>query len=178
MAQNPGKVFEQDLASSIDKEKFLVHRLKDSAQSFNKNAAFAWNNPCDFFVYSTVNNMLFPIEAKSTKYKSFTYDNPYGTEKESKMVKRHQILSLKDFAKYNGVFPMFLFNFRELGENKEQYTYAQHIYDFMRMIEEINKKSFNMMDVVLYGGKRISGVKKRTRYKWQLEEFFNSQSIN
>lgn len=177
MAQNPGKIFEQDLISSIDKEMFFVHRLKDSAQSFNRSATFAWNNPCDFFIYSSFNNILFPIEAKSTKSKSFTYDNPYGTEKESKMVKRHQILSLKDFAKYNGVFPMFLFNFRELGESKEQYTYAQHIDDFMRMIEGIDKKSFNMMDVVLYGGKRISGEKKRTRYKWQLEEFLNSQSI-
>lgn len=178
MAQNPGKIFEQDIVSSIDKEKFLVHRLKDSAQSFNRNAAFAWNNPCDFFVYSTANNMLFPIEAKSTKYKSFTYDDPYGMEKESKMVKRHQILSLKDFSKYNGVFPMFLFNFREIGDNKEQYTYAQHIDDFMRMIDEIDKNSFNIIDVIKCGGVRVHGVKKRTRYKWQIEEFFNSQSVN
>lgn len=178
MAQNPGKVFEQDFVSSIDKDKFLIHRLKDSAQSFNKGAKFAWDNPCDFFIYSPANNMLFPIEAKSTKYKSFTYDDPHNTEKESKMVKRHQILSLKDFAKYDGVFPMFLFNFREIGEDKEQYTYAQHIDDFMRMIEGIDKKSFNIIDVVMHGGVRIQGVKKRTRYKWQLEEFFNSQSIN
>lgn len=177
MAQNPGKIFEQDIVSSIDNEKFLVHRLKDSAQSFNKGAKFAWDNPCDFFVYSTMNNMLFPIEAKSTKYKSFTYDDLYST-KESKMVKRHQILSLKDFAKYDGVFPMFLFNFREIGDSKEQYTYAQHINDFMRMIKGIDKKSFNIIDIVKHGGIRIHGAKKRTRYKWQLEEFFNSQSVN
>lgn len=177
MAKAVGKIFEEDLVSSIDKERFLVHRLKDSAQSFNKSALFAWDNPCDFFVYSPTNNILFPIEAKSTKSKSFTFDDPNGTEKESKMVKRHQILSLRDFARYRGVFPMFLFNFRELGENKEQCTYAQHIDDFMRMIDEIDKKSFNVIDIIMHGGIKIDGTKKRTRYRWELERFFDSQSM-
>ena len=177
MAKAVGKIFEEDVVSSIDKERFLVHRLKDSAQSFNKSALFAWDNPCDFFVYSPTNNILFPIEAKSTKSKSFTFDDPHGTEKESKMVKRHQILSLSDFARYRGAFPMFLFNFRELGENKEQRTYAQHIDDFMRMIDEIDKKSFNIIDVIMHGGVKIEGTKKRTRYRWELERFFGSQSM-
>ena len=177
MAKAVGKIFEEDLVSSIDKKRFLVHRLKDSAQSFNKSALFAWDNPCDFFVYSPTNNILFPIEAKSTKSKSFTFDDPNGTEKESKMVKRHQILSLRDFARYRGVFPMFLFNFRELGENNEQRTYAQHINDFMRMIDEIDKKSFNMIDIIMHGGIKIDGTKKRTRYRWELERFFDSQSM-
>ncbi len=177
MAKNPGKIFEEDVTKSIDNEKFFVHRLKDSAQAYNNSRAtsFTWDNPCDLFVFNPISKTLFTIEEKTTKYGSFTFDDPYGDGKESKMVKRHQILSLKDFAKYRGVYPMFLFNFREVGEDKVQLTYAQHINDFMNMLDNINgKKSFNLMDVVKNGGIKINGFKKRTRYTWDMEKFFNS----
>lgn len=175
-----GKVFEQDVANSISKDRFFVHRLKDTAQSYNNSGltSFAWSNPCDLFVYNPNNNILFTIEEKTTKYNSFTFDNPCSTEKESKMIKRHQILSLQEFAKYNGVFPMFLFNFREVGDDKVQVTYAQHINDFMKMIKNINgKKSFNLVDLIKNNAIRIEGQKKRTRYFWCIEDFFNSKTI-
>ena len=34
------------------------------------------------------------------------------------------------------------------------------------------------MDAVLYGAKRINGHKKRTRWYWNLDEFFMTQSNN
>ena len=49
------------------------------------------------------------------------------------------------------------------------------INKFQKMCESINKKSFNIMDLVLYGAKKIDGSKKRTRWYWDLEEFFESQ---
>ena len=176
---NSGKIFEQDVDSSINKDVFFVHRLKDSAQSYNNSGAtsFTWNNPCDIFVYNPNNNILFAIEEKTTKYNSFTFDNPYTNEKESKMIKRHQILSLQDFSKYKGLFPMFLFNFRDVGDDKIQITYAQHINNFIKMINNINgKKSFNLIDLIDNNAIRIKGRKKITRYEWYIEDFFNLQT--
>lgn len=174
MAKNPGKIFEEDFKSSISDEDFLVHRLKDSAQAYNNSSktSFTWNNPCDFLVYSPASKNLFALELKTTKYKSFTYDDPYSEEKESKMVKRHQIKSLKKWSKYDGVYPAFVFNFRS---EKGDRTYVQHINDFMKMLVSINgKKSFNEFDIINNNGIKIDGEKKRTRYRWDFESFFDS----
>ena len=43
--------------------------------------------------------------------------------------------------------------------------------DFNRMIKTINKKSFNIIDIVLYGAIKIDGNKKRTQYRWDVDEF-------
>lgn len=177
-SKNSGKVFEEDVSKSIDRDKFFVHRLKDSAQAYkrSKGVSFCWDNPCDLFVFNPLTKTLFAIEEKTTKYKSFTFDDPDGDDKESKMVKRHQILSLTDFSRYRGVYPMFLFNFRDIGDDKIQMTYAQHIDDFRKMLDNIgNKKSFNILDVVKNGGIKIDGIKKRTRYTWDMDRFFNSR---
>lgn len=177
MAVNPGKKFEEDFKNSISEEDFLVHRLKDSAQAYNNSSktSFTWNNPCDFLVYSPTSKNLFALELKTTKYKSFTYDNPYSEEKESKMVKRHQIKSLKKWSKYDGVYPAFVFNFRS---EKGDRTYVQHINDFMKMLCNINgKKSFNELDIIANNGIRIVGEKKRTRYRWDFESFFDSFNL-
>ncbi len=50
--KNPGKRFEQDFYNSIDRGRCFIHRLKDTAQSYNNSGGtkFTWNNPCDFFL--------------------------------------------------------------------------------------------------------------------------------
>jgi hypothetical protein len=45
------------------------------------------------------------------------------------------------------------------------------------MCESINKKSFNLMDLVLYGAKKINGCKKRTRWIWNLDELFEMNEV-
>ena len=74
---------------------------------------------------------------------------------------------------------MFLFNFRDVGDDKIQITYAQHINNFIKMINNINgKKSFNLIDLIDNNAIRIKGRKKITRYEWYIEDFFNIQTID
>ena len=179
---NPGKRFEQDFSSSINSD-CLLHRLKDSAQSYNNNKTtkFAWDNPCDFFLYKKP--YFYAIECKSTKYKSMSFQNG-ESDKTSKMIKYHQIKSLKDFSMYDGAIAGFLLNFRD-EENDTQRTYFQDIKSFLDMLKSINKGSFNEIDLLCHSAIKVNGNKKRTRYSWDIskllkdidESFFDSQSV-
>lgn len=173
--KNVGKIFEEDFKKSIPSY-CMVHRLKDTAQSYNRNVntRFTWNNPCDFFIFSSQSHNLYAIECKSTKYKSMAFQ----TEKDDteKMIKYHQIQSLSDLSKYDGIVAGFLFNFRD-EDNDSQRTYFQNINDFNRMCDEIQKKSFNEMDLILNGAVKINGNKKRTHYMWNIEELFRKLEV-
>lgn len=175
MIKNSGKQFELDFSSSIPSYCF-IHRLKDTAQSYNnsKQTRFAWNNPCDFFVYNGISGQLFAIECKSTKYKSISFQVDKSDDS-SKMIKFHQIESLTDMSKYNGVVAGLLLNFRN-DDNNEQRTYFIGIENFNNMKEKINKTSCNEMDLLLYGAMRISGEKKRVHYRWNIDEFLKNMN--
>ena len=97
-------------------------------------------------------------------------------DKSSKMVKYHQIESLTDMSKFDGIVAGFYFNFRDEKNNVER-TYFQSITDFNRMMKEINKVSFNEMDLILYNSVKISGERKRIHYKWNIDEFFKNIKI-
>ena len=96
-------------------------------------------------------------------------------DKSSKMVKFHQIESLTDIQKYDGIIAGFFFNFRDEKNNMER-TYFQSIIDFNRMKKEINKCSFNEMDLILYNSIKINGEKKRVHYRWDMDEFFKNMN--
>lgn len=168
--KNPGKVFEEDFKNSVPSY-CMVHRLKDSAESYNKSSGtkFTWNNPCDFFVFNSYSHILYAIECKSTKYKTFSFEREKD-EKNKKMVKYHQIKSLTDLSKYDGILSGFIFNFRD-EENDSQRTYFQRIDDFNEMCDEIQKNSFNEMDLLLNNAIKIDGRKKRVRYSWEIDRF-------
>lgn len=172
---NSGKRFEEDFAKSVPQYCFL-HRLKDTAQSYNnsKTTRFTWDNPCDFFMFDSRTHLLFAIECKSTKFKSMNFQIDKN-DKSTKMIKYHQLKSLVDMSKYNGIVAGLLINFR--GENDDnQRLYFVRIDNFYRMINQINKASFNEIDLIMYGSAvKIQGVKKRTRYTWDIDAFLKSQ---
>lgn len=175
MAMNSGKQFESDFSSSIPSYCF-IHRLKDSAQSYNNSekTRFTWDNPCDFFIFDSISRIFYAIECKSTKYKSFSVQIDEN-DKSSKMIKYHQIQSLIKISEYNGAIAGLLLNFRDEKNNMER-TYFINIIDFNRMMKEINKVSFNEMDVILYNAVKINGVKKRIHYNWNFDEFFKNMN--
>ena len=88
------------------------------------------------------------------------------------MIHKHQILALMEYAKYNNVHAGFLFNFRN-EESGNEVTYDQNICDFIRMISEINKKSFNERDLLKYSPIEITGKKKRVNYVWDIDKFLS-----
>lgn len=171
---NSGKQFEKDFASSIPSYCY-VHRLRDSAQSYNssKNTKFTWDNECDFFIWDSNMHIFYAMECKSTKYKSMSVQLD-KEDKSSKMIKLHQIESLTKISEYDGAIAGFCLNFRD-EKNDTERLYFLNIIDFNKMMKDIGKASFNEIDVILNNGIKISGNKKRIHFNWNLNEFFESR---
>ena len=171
--KNAGKIFEEDFSKSAPDYCF-VHRLNDTAQSYNNSneTKFAWNNKCDFFIFDTNKRLFWTLELKSTKYLSFSCQLS-EEEDDNKMIKFHQIKSLREMSKYNNILSGFILNFRneDIGE---QETYFLHIKDFDRMMSDIGKKSFNKKDILKYNAVKIDGRKKRVRFSWNIDNFLCS----
>lgn len=170
-----GKQFEKDFASSLPSYCY-VHRLKDSAQSYNNssNTRFAWDNECDFFIWDGLRRIFYGAECKSTKYKSISVQLDKN-DKSSKMIKFHQIESLTKMSQYDNTIAGFFCNFRD-EENDTQRTYFINIVDFNKMMKNIGKVSFNEIDLLLHKAIKINGNKKRVHFNWNLDEFLESQA--
>ena len=156
-SSNPGKKFEQRLRSCIP-DYCLMIRLNDSPASLKKTMRFVPSNPCDYIMFDSKNKRLVPMELKSTKSKSIGMS----------MIRSNQIDGLTKFASYDNVFPCFIFNFRD-EENHNDRCYCQHISDFNRMIAEIDKKSFNEIDLIMHGAIKIDGTKAISRWTWDVD---------
>ena len=170
MAKSKGKIFEEDFRKSIPSNIF-VHRLKDSAMSYTKSddVSFTWDNSCDFFVFS--GKKFYAIECKSSKYSSMSVELEKEGKDSKKMIKYHQIQDLSKISKYENCIAGFMLNFRN-EENNSQVLYFLEINDFLNMMNKIGKKSFNILDAIQNGAKKIEGQLLRTHYRWDLSSFF------
>lgn len=165
---NSGKVFEEDFKSSIDKDRCLLIRLNDQPQSFAKTARFSLKPPCDFILYDSKKHLFAPIELKTTKYRSMSYENINEENPANAMIHKHQLEKLLEFSKYDGVKSGLLLNFRT-EETNIQRTYYISIRNFLDMCKKINKKSVNEIDLINVGNAiKVDGVKKRSRYSWDI----------
>lgn len=175
--KNDGKRFEEDWSSSLPSYCY-VYRLKDTAQSYNnsKKTKFTWENPCDFFAFDSSSHLFYAIECKSTKYKSMSIQLDEN-DKSKKMIKFHQIKSLREISEYDGAIAGFMLNFRN-ESNDIQRLYFISIKNFDNMMSQLNKVSFNELDLLTIGKAiKIQGEKKRTRWKWNLDDFLKSQEF-
>lgn len=175
---NSGKRFENAIKSDIP-DYILYYRLNDSTGTFSggNNLRFSNKQPCDVFLWNGKTKTFYCLELKTSKNKSFSFEDIYSENKQaSKMIHKHQILSLKKLGSYDGVVSGFLFNFRLENETIE-HTYFQQIDDFLIMYNELNKKSFNENDLLKYNPIVIEGRKKRTRYNWNMEDFLNNSKL-
>ena len=173
MSQNVGKKFENNFKSSVP-ENVMYHRLHDAPQSWSqdKGTRFSWQNPCDAFLFQ--DGMLLALELKTTKDKFYTFEKEKGTNKTAK-IHYHQIEGLREFSKYNSIIPGFVLNYR-INEDTSDYTeltYFIHIDDFDRMINDLNKKNFTMLDLLKYSPIKIESIKKRTNFKYEVGSFLN-----
>lgn len=166
-----GKKFEKQFKNSIP-DYCLKHRLRDSAQSFNQSnlTKFSWDNPCDFFMFDSIAHILYCLELKSTKNKFITFEDIDSDEKQNKMIHKHQIVSLLDFSKFENVISGFILNFRDEEHDMER-TYFIDVKDFNTMCKKIKKSSCNEIDLIMHGAIKISGIKKRVNYTWNIDEF-------
>ena len=86
------------------------------------------------------------------------------------MVHKHQILGLLEMSKYDHVQAGFVCNFRDEDNNTER-TYYQSVQNFLKMTDDINKKSFNEMDLILNGAIKIKGTKYKVNHYWDVDSF-------
>lgn len=157
MSKNSGKVFESCYKDSIPDYCYLV-RLNDPPQSFEKAAKFSPKNPYDYICYDTRHRILLPMELKTTKYKSMSLS----------MIRDHQVDGLSKASKYDNMFPCFVFNFRD-EDNAMERCYIQHISGFIDMVSDIDKKSFNEIDLLTHGALPMTGKKKVKYYRWDVD---------
>lgn len=89
-------------------------------------------------------------------------------EEKGKMIKLHQIDSLVQSSLHDNVYAGLVLNFRNDEDVNDNDAYYLSIEDFSRFKVETGKKSINKLDVVQYGGIRLSQRIKRTRYTYDI----------
>ena len=177
MSGNTGKNFESVIKSSAP-DYLKITRIPDPPQSFTQRSdtRFSKKNPYDFEAFDSIHRIDYCLELKSVAQKYITYHTSEEDEKKKKSanIQWHQIDGLTKSSEYDNVIAGFLLNFRL--DNGEQLLYFLNIKDFNKYRNSTNKKSLNIMDVSLNGGIKINGEKLRVNYRWDLDEFLNTQS--
>lgn len=79
------------------------------------------------------------------------------------MIRENQVNGLLEASRHS-LIAGFLINFRNIDNN----TFFISINSFKNMIENTNKKSFNIKDLMAYGAIEIQNIKKRTRYTYNI----------
>ena len=168
MSKNPGKKFEEDIKSSANIQNIFILRLNDSSLSWQheKTSRFTAENPYDFIMFCEPN--LFCLELKSTCYSSISIQRL--PEEKNKMIKLHQINSLTQSSLHEGVYAGFIFNFRDDEDINNNDTYYMPIGCFNDFLVERDKRSINKLDIVQYGGIKLSQKIKRTRYTYDINK--------
>lgn len=156
ISKNEGKKFEEDVKLSVPNNCW-IYRLKDNASSFanGTNTRFTSSNICDYILLDDATKTLFLIECKSTK----------GTSIPLNMIRQNQIDGLNDANKHNLVAGL-LVNFR----NEKNDTFFILIDKYLKMLESLDKKSFNVKDLKEIGAIHVESEKKRTRYKYNINK--------
>lgn len=177
MAKNSGKNFESIIKANAPSY-LKVTRIPDPPQSFTQreDTRFSKKNPYDYEAFDSLHRIQYCLELKSVSQKYVTYHTCENDEKEKKSanIQWHQIDGLTRASEYDNVTAGFLLNFR-LDDGK-QLLYFFNIKDFNEFRKTVNKRSLNIMDVSLNGGVKINGDKLRVNYRWNLDEFLESQS--
>lgn len=160
---NYGKIFEKEFKESAQKQDIWIMRINDTyvpAKAISEDS-FIPQQPCDYVVH--YDGTLWLLELKSTekKYMTIERDGNRG------MIKKHQYEQM----------------FQKIGEHEKamlvlqferEYTYGLMIQDFMRFMQENEKKSINKLDVVQYNGIIIEQKKLRTHYCYNVKKLLTS----
>lgn len=162
MATNPGKKFENDFKNSVDTNEIFLHRFKDGTTGTvnGQMIRFKNKNLCDFLLFK--DGLLVLIELKSFLGKSMPFTNIKDTVDEQQTF----IYNLRQETKRKNVKAYIILNFRELDE-----TYAIDINNFDEFYKFTLKKSISIEEVRQLG-KRLFQQKKRTSYRYKVDELF------
>lgn len=163
IAQNAGKIFESDIKASVP-DRCWFYRLRDNASSFagGDKTRFTSSNICDCLILDDKTRTLFLVECKSTK----------GTSIPLTMIRENQRKGLIEASQHCLVAGL-LVNFR--NENND--TFFILIDDYIDMVDNLDKKSFNIKDLMENGAVRVECDKKRSRWKYNLEKLIKEMHL-
>ena len=125
--------------------------------------AFVPQQVCDYILH--YNGTLFMTELKSSEKKYMTIERD-----KAGMIKKHQY---EQMAKYDDVNEHGLFVLQFLRDTDNEITYAMKITDFMQFLNESDKSSINMLDVVQHGGIVIEQAVRRTRKYYNVKDILD-----
>lgn len=109
-------------------------------------------------------SVLYALELKSVGTKSISFEKD---KTDKGVIHKHQIDNLIKFSKYKNVVSGFLLDFR-LNEK----TYFIMIEEFIYMIENLDKKSFNESDLFEWCNPiEIMKKKLKVNWKYNIEQF-------
>lgn len=94
-------------------------------------------------------------------------------KKHTFMIKKNQLEGLSESSKYKGIVSGLVLNFRIVN-----HTYFISIIDANKMIENIERKSFNEKDVILNNGYLIEQHLKKIKYSYNLQKFIEDMQNN
>ena len=169
IAQNIGKVFEQNWKKSVPNNVFY-YRPPDSAQAFgsNTNLRFSAKSPCDCFMFD--GEILYTLELKSVGTASISFER---TKEDRGVIHKHQIDNLIKFSTYRNVISGFILDYR-LSEK----TYFCTIEEFINMINILDKKSFNEKDLFEWCNPiEIDKKKMKVNWKYNIEKFLTDTRL-
>ena len=163
MNQNYGRAFEREFKESAEKQNIWIMKIADTYIPAKEASpsAFIPQQPCDFVAH--YDGTLWLLELKSTEKKYITIERDGNRG----MIKKHQYEQM----------------FQKIGEHEKamlvlqferEYTYGLMIEDFMRFLQENDKKSINKLDVVQYGGIIIEQKLLRKNYCYNVKKLLTS----
>lgn len=169
-----GKDFENDFKKSCP-DNIWIERYPDAAQSFGNQAnsvlRFSRKSPCDYFMFNGETSTFYALELKSVASNSISFER---VKEDKGVIHKHQIDYLEKFATYKNHVGGFLLDFRD-----SDITYFLEIEEFIYMIGQIDKKSFNEKDLAKYCSPTIIDKRKlKVHYRYNIEKFLNDTKLN
>lgn len=165
-----GKEFEQSIEQASSEQSIFYFRVRDVNPMAIKPNFKLPQNKYDCLLY--YKDYLFPIEMKSTKGKSVSFSES--------IIKQHQIDSLKEATKFEGVIPGFLFNFRE-SDNATYFIHIDRFIEYQHIAQnqlehtyqnKINKSSIPV-GICREIGIELTNVKKVKKYRYYLNKLLD-----
>lgn len=168
--KNIGKVFEDNWKKSVP-DNILYYRPPDAAQSFQMSSKlrFSQHSPCDCMLFD--GERFYTLELKSAGTSSISFER---TKEDNGVIHKYQIGSLFKFSEYKNVISGFLLDFR-LSDK----TYFLEITEFLKLIECIDKKSFNEKDLLQFCTPiEIEKKKLKVNYRYNIQKFLEDTRVN
>lgn len=126
---------------------------------------FSQHSPCDCMLFD--GEYFYTLELKSVGTNSISFER---TKEDKGVIHKYQTDSLLKFSRYKNVVSGFLLDFRLSNT-----TYFLQINEFINMISNLNKKSFNEKDMFEWCNPfEIKKKKLKINYKYDVENFLNT----